>query len=377
MTLKKPFLFFFITLIMILSFASCKNSFSTPQENNNSINAKIHIKKSDYNKNNLSQFLATETPEEMAKLSFFTNEPIQVEITDNRNLIVKSYAPVTIKNVIIKARTKSSANSYTNIAFFDEIYGFSKSIFQLPSDITFTNKNIEFKITADGDYWQKIQTIKYPLKITFAQDNGGPWKPMSPLSARKAVIVGTTMSYMFNHKNYKEHLKQWNEGGYVGQGVVQTPIPGFTTVLLPSAPFKDDNGNPLSYETVYNQAINRGTINFSLIKESEPAGGIGGGNTLGLREYLFDNFLKYKTMPLSNAQQKDLRCYTVDVIFHELAHCMGYFHPDNLKDYKGTMTYGGGWTTVNYVFLNKLVENGDLPVPLDGKWAENTGFPAL
>ena len=200
---------------------------------------------------------------------------------------------------------------------------------------------------------------------------------MTPEAGRKAVITGTTMSYMFNHKDYKAHLKQWNEGGYKGQEVVQTIIPGFTTVLLKSAPFKDDKGNPLSYETVYNQAINRGTINFSLIKESEPAGGIGGGDTLGLREYLFDNFLKYSTMPFNGSNQKYLRCYTVDVIFHELAHCMGYSHPNDPKTepYYGTMTYGGGWTTANYVFLNKLVENKDLPVPLDGKWAENTGFP--
>lgn len=377
--MKERKLKIFFIGITILSFLSCSIAVSgTPSNQQDKLNIDLHVTKSDYTKENLTQILYSETEAEMTKRGFYTDKPIQAEI-ENGKLKVTSYAPVTIKNTIIFRRNKNSDNNFEPLAFYDEIYGFSQSLFNLPKNLDITNENTELKVTAEGDpYMSKINTIKNPLHITFAQGNGGPWNAMSPTAARKASIVGTTMSYMFNHKDYKEHLKQWNEGGYKEQEVVYAPIPipgAPVFVWLPSAPFKDDNGNPLSYETVYSQAINKGGINFSLIKDTEPAGGIGGGNILGFREYLFDNFLKYNTLPYNGNNQKDLKCYTVDVMFHELAHCMGYYHPDNPKDYKGTMTYGGGWTTANYVFLNKLVDANDLPVPLDGKWAENTGFP--
>ena len=369
MFLRKSTVLTVIITAISLYLTGCSN----PVSNEIAPPIKLHVKETDYTKDNLIQILHSESPSEMEKRSFYTDKPIQTEI-EKGNLKITSYTPVTVSNVTIEGRAKNTNGDYTPLALYDKVYGFSQSVIKLPAELNITNENTDLRVTAHGDpYMDKISTIKHPLYITFAQGNGGPWAAVTPSAARKVVITGTTMSYMFNHKDYKEHLKQWNEGGYKGNEVVYPPI----FVWLPSAPLKDDNGNPLSYETVYNQAINRGVINFSLIKPNEPAGGIGGGNMLGIRENLFDNFLKYSTLPYNGQKQKDLRCYVVDVIFHELAHCMGYYHPDDIKNnpYKGTMTYGGGWTTANYVFLNKLVKDNDLPVPLDGKWAENIGFP--
>ena len=326
-----------------------------------------HYKRSDFNKSNLKEILKNETSEEIKNRSFTTNEVITASTDNKGRIVVTSYAPVTVKDVSIYSGKE-------RIAFIDEVYGFSEAVIELKKEVEGLNNNTKLIVVSDDPFMKKIQKITFPMKVSFLQDNSGPWKAIDNKRSREAAILAITMSYMFNHEAYLPHLLSWNDGGYIGKDVTYVLIPGVISFTwLPSNPFRDDNGSLMDGKTVLNRALGVRNLNLTLIKESEPAGGIGGGSVLGIRDYLYDNFMRYTTLPSNGQKEQELKCYVVNVIFHEFAHCMGFYH--NTDPYPGTMTYGGGWTTANYVFLNQLISNNDLPIPLDGTWESNIGFP--
>ena len=204
-------------LISSLFIISCSNSFSDDLYNPSTPDLlpessfSNHITKNSYNKDNLKEILKNESSDELKSRSFSTNEPLQALINKDGKLVITSYAPVMVSNVEVFA-------SSTPVAYIDEVYGFSQAILDINTSTI--NKDSILTIKSNDPFMKKINKISSPMKVSFSQDNSGPWQALDNKRSREAAILALTMSYMFNHEEYLPHLLKWNDGGYVGHQVV-------------------------------------------------------------------------------------------------------------------------------------------------------------
>jgi len=77
--------------------------------------------------------------------SFYANAPLQVSISDEHQLLVKFFSPVTIHDVTILCRFNNISTEFLELAHFDVIHPFMEAAFPLPvvgSDRTFTTSSV-------------------------------------------------------------------------------------------------------------------------------------------------------------------------------------------------------------------------------------------
>ena len=370
---------------------------------------KIHITEEMYTKENLSEVLADDKTENFGGIEISTGNPISASLTEKGELVLTNYAPIPAQNVKVFCKIAGVSEQFLEVAEYDKIYGFSQSKIKLPFaservqlktkegktveiplQTGIKSDNFQFKIEVDsptGSFWERTYKTTRPIKIAFSKLNDGAWKPLDSKGCRMAVVIGMTMSYMFNHPDYEKHVMEWNTTGYIGKEISEKHFLFQTMIYyLPSKPFKDEvieNGvakaRDVEPKEVLDKLYNRKRMEWSELQPGYAAAGLATLNydRLGFKRKTFEQMCNWQNLKEKNPMQvDDSRCKVFDRIFHEFAHNMGYQHQNKPDNHLGSMTYGGGWTTCNYVFLrDRLFNKNEMLLPLDGKWETRTEFP--
>lgn len=307
----------------------------------------FRVTEADFNAQNLRTMFLDDEPREVfynpAHRSFRTDKPLQVKVNNEGRLQLNSYSPMTVKNVIVWCRFKRHSTEFYKFAQYDVVPGFSESDMYIPltgRSLTYTSKDgrnvlipaqpnlseedCEFRIESDDPYMVKISSIVHAIDISFspfsANDNHPYWRHMTPELCRQASVLMVNMSYMFSSQEFENRVRNWKGN-----------------------PFIDDQGNPISAETVI-----RRTRNVTLLKMGTVVGvgGLGGNSTFGLADYCYRG---------QYWDTDDKYSYAKMAIYHEFGHCMGYGH-------ESSMTYGDAWTILCQELGYDLGASDQLPV---------------
>lgn len=308
----------------------------------------LYIRKDAYTEDNFYTILSDSESKDVyynsGLRSFYVNAPLQVSVVENR-LQLRFYSPVSISDVTLYARLPS-VKEYVEFAFIDSIPAFCNATFDLPSwtkgavyrteSGRYVNlpaqewddlPDLQFKISSDDPYWQKISKLRAKWYITFNSYGGNPdtddgrphgnWMGMRPVHAREAVALLTNVAYMCTLDTYAAKLQE-----------IQGTVPG------------NDGKTQVDMSTVIPRLESLVRLNTGLIYTGNGVLGLGGGYTLGVYQ---GTYLEHYNSP-----------YAAHVVFHEMAHCMGYSHNSG-------MTYGNFAGTSGSFYVANI---GKLPVPV-------------
>lgn len=282
----------------------------------------IIINDADYNEANFYKILQDGESKDIYTnvplRSFHINKPLQISFTDDKKLHLRFYSAVPVKNILVLAKIKG-VNHQVEVFHIESIPSFADISLSLTlteksaiyktregeyieidrmADIT--AKDIEFEIVSDDIYLEKISKIIPQWKLyfsTYGSDpdlpNGGlgdnfPWLGIRPVHIRESIALLTNVAYMFSMEDYSNLILNY-EGDFIGnQGVI------------------------LDKTKVLQQFITLQQFRIGLVYNYL---GYAGGHTYGLNQDIFFNHY------IGSA---------LYVVFHEMAHCIGYNHTSNL-----------------------------------------------
>lgn len=324
----------------------------------------FYISESEFNADNEEIMFLDSEPREVfynqSLRSFNSNQPLQININNDKKLEVKFFSPITLRDVTIQCRFKKYSNEFFPLAHYEVIKGFSHSQMEIPlvkKGLTFTAKDgrsvlipaqpnlksedCELKIVTNHPYMKKIEAIKSFMNISFspygADDGHAYWRHMTPALCRQGCVLGVNLSFIFSSKEFEDKVNGWPASS--------TSKPNTANLL------KDESGNVIPPAIVISGARNRTRLIMGTVSG---VGGLGGGTTFGVAPYCY------------NEQYWDtggLLTYSREAIFHEFGHCMGYSHST-------TMTYGDAWTRLTQELVQELGSTGRLPIS-NYKWETN------
>lgn len=308
----------------------------------------LYIRKDAYTADNFYTILSDSESKNVyynsGQRSFYVNKPLQVSIVENQ-LQLRFYSPVSISDVTLYAKLPS-VKEYVEFAFIDSIPAFCNAKFELPlwtkgaiyrtESGRYVNlsaqewddlPNLQFKISSDAPYWQKISQLRAKWYITFSSYGGDPdaengkpngnWMGMRPVHAREAVALLTNIAYMCTLDTYAAKLQE-----------IQGKVPG------------NDGKTPIDMSTVIPRLESHSKFNTGLVYTGNGVVGLGGGATLGVYQGTYLNHYNSS--------------YAVSIAFHEMGHCMGYSHNSG-------MTYGKFADTSGAFYVANI---GSFPVPI-------------
>lgn len=297
-----------------------------------------------------TMFLADEPREvfyDATRRSFHPNRPLQVTIDADHRLAVQFYAPVTIRNVLIRCRFDALGETFYNLARFDEIYPFFEGSFPLaitdeaqtlttaaggrdtvPAQPDLSAADVTLEILCDDPFMQQIATITsdwYVCFSAFQADQGHAyWRHMTPELCRHGVALVLNMAWIFASPEFDAELEN-----YRGK-------------LL------DNAGAPIDLDRLREVIRTHPGLTLGRV---EVVGGLGGGRTYGLADYCYrEVYWDWNPDPAA-----DPHTYVRQAMFHEYGHCLGYSHDS-------TMTYGDQWTVLCAKLYVELGRAGKLPV---------------
>lgn len=265
---------------------------------------------------------------------FYVDQPIQVSINAQKELQLRFYSALAIKNTKILIRFKKYSTEFFELAHYDEILPYHESrlpipiiskarVFRskdgrnilIPAHPNLSETDCEFKIESDDPYMKKISTITCHWKITFHPHNAtepptNDWRHMNPALCREGVVLTANMAFMFATQDFYDEMEKKKEDGTY-----------FYRLL-------DNSSVPIEHASILtkvkkHQALEMGAVGGSSL-------GLGGGFVYGLSPgTYYSHYWDYGTAA----------GFHKSTAYHELGHCIGYNH-------SSTMTYGDQWTVL-------------------------------
>lgn len=287
----------------------------------------FYVRAQDFNASNSTSMFLPDEPSNIfisSKRVFYVDQPLQLNIDNNHELLVRFYSALPIYNVKVLCRLPKYSNEFFELAHYDEIPAYHEShmpiplvsgnriflsesgrLVEIPAQSELTDKDCQLKFETDDPYMEKIARIKPHWRISFSNYSAGApdvyWQFMKPIYCRQGVVLVTNMAYMYSSPEFQE--------------VLQTNI----------SKLYDNGHNPISIENLNNRLKNHSGLVMGLVAGVQ---GLGGGNTYGLASYRYTDHY-WDVAPRNNIRTTP---------FHELGHCLGYSHDSN-------MTYGL-WPTI-------------------------------
>lgn len=305
-----------------------------------------------------TMFLADEPQEvfyDTSKRSFYVNEPLSVGISEEGDLLVRFFAPVTLHDVTVLCRFNKASTEYLELAHLETVPPFMEARLPIPvtaSECTFrtasgrkinvpampglTQDDVSLRLRSEDPFLKKMETVGSRWLVRFGKysadaANPGKWRHMTPLLCRHACALMLNMAYMFSTEEFN------------------TAMDAYDGILF-------DNGrNPINLDNLRGRIKGHSAL---VMGHVSGVGGTGGGTTYALASYVYTGHYS----DVGGAAHS----YERMALFHEFGHCLGYNHNSN-------MTYGDKWTVLcanSYVGLgkeNKLPVSsrniiGDLPM---------------
>lgn len=317
----------------------------------------------DYTPQNSTLILQDDEPREVfynnSLRSFYIKTPLQVTINDKKELQVRFYSAIAVKDIRILVRFRRYSNEFYDLAHYEKIPAFHES--RLPMPIVtkarvFTSRDgrnilipahpnlsiddCEFKIESNDPYLQKIATITPNWRITynrFTADNPNPgdWRHMTPALCREGVVLMTNMAFMFSQEQFVTEMDRKREDG------------SFWYKL------NDNAGVAIEHSLILSKIKAQAGFNMGAVGRVEGLGSVGGPN-YGLASYHYSgHYWDHGTA--ANFHKS--------TAYHELGHCIGYGH-------SSSMTYGDQWTVLCSRVMYDMGAAGKLPV--NSRWVLNT-----
>lgn len=279
--------------------------------------------------------------------SFYTTEPLQLNVTNEQKLHFRFYSPRKLSDVQIWACIPETSSEEFLLAELEEIAPFADFKVQLPfihKDCTFktasgrrltVNKNPSFqssklkvRATSSCDYWQKLQQIKVKWRVGFEyydnKDKDEKFRAdhrMRPAHCREMVALALNNCYMFSTDEYRDKL-------YSLQGA-----------------FYSDNNkvNIINNTKLYNNQICKERTLWTGLTTTAGRSVING----TMFTFLESAFLTHYA---DDTSADKLNLY---VFWHELAHIIGYNHDGNMTfPYQGDIGWSQ-WTAEQYYNMSK------------------------
>ena len=299
----------------------------------------IRMAEEDYDSSNTSYILQDEEPDEVlfdsSKRKFKVNEPLQVSVTGQKELMLRFYSPRAIHNVIVWA-TVEGYEDEVRFAEFTTVLPFQEFKMKLPflerAKVYYTRsgeevtidahpdivaENISLRVECGDPVYQGMINVKPKWDIWFGKYSGSNWGNFRPHLAREAVALSLNMAAMFSSSLFDEELEKWR-----GKLI--------------------NNEQIVDIDVLKKQITNHGGLCYGRVVNVV---GLGGGNTFGLGEYV------YLTHYADDANGSDTP-------YHELAHCLGYGHSGNMTYYPAE----GGFPTICMKVYSQLSVSKNLPV---------------
>lgn len=268
----------------------------------------------DYTSENHIIMLQDDEPESIfldpAQRSFNPRRPVQVSVTENRELQLRAYSPRRIRDLKVWASVEGYPDEFL-LAQFDIVPPFLEFRTPVPfvsADKEYTtaagktililknphlgSEDLALRIECEDPYYKKFAAIKTTWSISFSNfeyPNHPYWLAMNPAHCREAVAMSLNMAYLFSTQEYQDSLRV-NDHRFV-----------------------DNALNTLSAETLLSQSLTRPSFAWGTLHVQ---GGLGGGGTLGLQDVCFlGHYADDKSDNMA--------------LFHEFGHGMGYAHGNN------------------------------------------------
>ena len=268
----------------------------------------------DYTSENHIIMLQDDEPESIfldpAQRSFDPRRPVQVSVTENRELQLRAYSPRRIRDLKVWASVEGYPDEFL-LAQFDIVPPFLEFRTPVPfvsADKEYTtaagktililknphlgSEDLALRIECEDPYYKKFAAIKTTWSISFSNfeyPNHPYWLAMNPAHCREAVAMSLNMAYLFSTQEYQDSLRV-NDHRFV-----------------------DNALNTLSAETLLSQSLTRPSFAWGTLHVQ---GGLGGGGTLGLQDVCFlGDYAEYKSDNMA--------------LFHEFGQGMGYAHGNN------------------------------------------------
>lgn len=320
------------------------------------------VSKQDYTPQNSMQMFRDDEPRAVfynnAIRSFYVDEPLQVTINEQKELQIKFYSAIAIKDTKIFVRFKKYSNEFYELAHYDEILPYHQSklpipvvskarIFRsqdgrnvlIPAQPNLVATDCEFKIVSQDPYMKKIATITAHWRITFnpysADAPSSNWRHLTPALCREGVVLTTNMAFMFVSDEFNAEMERKKADGTY-----------FYSLL-------DGNNIPIEHDVIRAKIKNQSALNMGAVGGVQGLGSVGG-TAYGLTPgRYYDHYWNHGTAA----------DYHKTTAYHEFGHCIGYGH-------SGTMTYGNQWTVLCSRVMYDMGKANKLLV--NSRWVLNT-----
>lgn len=289
--------------------------------------------------------------------SFYIDKPLQVWVNQQKELQLRFYSAIAIKNTKILVRFKKYSTEFFELAHYDEILPYHESrlpipivskarVFRskdgrnvlIPAHPNLSEADCELKIVSDDPYMKKIAAITYHWRITYnpfsaTEPPTTNWRHMTPALCREGVVLMTNMAFMFLHDDFHQEMERKKDDGTYFYDL------------------KDNNSVPIPHAEIMRRISVQSGFNMGTVGS---VNGLGGGATYGLTAVrYYDHYWDAGTAA----------GFHKTTAYHELGHCIGWGH-------SSTMTYGNQWTVLCSRVMYDMGKAGKLPV--NSKWVLNT-----